>query len=127
MRVLATSTAGSGHITPLLPVMDALVRKGDEVLLVVPPGLARMAEETGHPFRVGDDPPAAELADIWARVPLVSRDEAAILVNREIFGRLDTEAMLPAVGRACDEWEPELVIHEPAEFASAVAAERRGL
>ncbi|MDX6310200.1 MAG: hypothetical protein QOI06_3246 [Nocardioidaceae bacterium] len=127
MRVLAASTAGSGHFAPLVPVLAALDRGGAEILLVVPPGLVAAAEATGHPYRVGGEPAAPELSAIWDRVPSVSRDEAAILVNREIFGRLDTQAMLPAVEAACDDWEPDLVLHEPAEFASAVAAERRDL
>jgi UDP:flavonoid glycosyltransferase YjiC (YdhE family) len=35
--------------------------------------------------------------------------------------------MLPAVGAACDEWRPDLILREAAEYASAIAAERRGL
>ena len=127
MRVLAASTAGSGHFAPLVQVLAALDRRGAEILLVVPPGLVPAAEATGHPFRVGGEPAADEVSAIWDRVPRVSRDEAAILVNREIFGRLDTQAMLPAVEAACEQWQPDLVLHEPAEFSSAVAAERRHL
>ncbi len=127
MRILVCSTAGSGHFSPLVPVVDAFARRGDDVLMVLPPELSKLAGATGHAVRFGSSPPAEQLEAIWERVPVVSRDEAAVLVNREIFGRLDTAAMLPAVERACDEWRPDLVLREPADFASAVAAERRGL
>jgi UDP:flavonoid glycosyltransferase YjiC (YdhE family) len=126
MRVLASSTANAGHYAPLVPVLKALVAKGHQVLVVAAPGLVTAVEASGFDFRVGGEPPAGELADIWDRVPRVSRAEAAILVNREIFGRLDTAAMLPSVEAVCDEWHPDLVVHEPAEFASALAAHRRG-
>ena len=125
MRVLVSSTAGAGHFNPLVPFVDAFARRGDDLLLVVPPGLEAAAEATGQPVRIGGAPPADELAAVWDRVPAASPDEAAYLVNHEIFGRLDTAAMLPAVEDACREWRPDLVLHEPCEYASAVAAERR--
>ncbi len=127
MRVLFASTKGAGHFGPLVPFIEATTRRGDEVLMVIPPALAATVEASGHPFRVGVDPPSEELAAIWDRVPMVPRDEAAVLVNREIFGRLDTAAMLPTIEAACDEWRPNLILREPCEYASAIAAERRGL
>jgi UDP:flavonoid glycosyltransferase YjiC (YdhE family) len=127
VRVLVSSTEGAGHFGPLVPVVEAAARRGDDVLFVVPPGLTARVEATGHPFRVGAGPPAEEMAAIWDRVRQSPRGEASVLVNREFFGRLATAAMLPAVGAACDEWRPDLILREAAEYASAVAAERRGL
>lgn len=47
-----------------------------------------------------------------------------MLVNREIFGRLNTAAMLPTLERLCDRWAPDLILREPCEYAAAIAAER---
>jgi UDP:flavonoid glycosyltransferase YjiC (YdhE family) len=127
VRILFGSTGGAGHFHPLVPFIDSAVRRGDEVLVVVPPALAATVEARGHPYRISGDPPAEELAAIWERVPRVSSEEAGVLVNREIFGRLGTAAMLPTIEAACDEWRPDLVLHEPAEYASAIAADRRGI
>jgi UDP:flavonoid glycosyltransferase YjiC (YdhE family) len=127
VRVLITSTGGAGHFGPLLPFLEALERRGDDVLIVVPPELEATVAPMGRPFVLGADPPADEANAIWESLPRVSLSEAAILGNREFFGRLCTTAMLPAVERACREWRPDLVLHEAAEFASAVAAERRGI
>lgn len=49
------------------------------------------------------------------------------MVEREIFGRLYTAAMLPSVDEACRDWRPDLVLHETCEYASVVAAERYGV
>ena len=127
MRVLVASTAGAGHFTPLVTFVDALIARGDDVLLVVPPELESTVVAAGYPHRLGGSPPADELAAIWDRVPNVSSDEMAVLVNREIFGRLDTAAMLPAHQAACREWRPDLVLREPCEYGSAIAAERQGI
>ena len=45
----------------------------------------------------------------------------------EIFGGLNVRAMLPSLTAACEEWRPDAVIREQAEFASAIAAERHGI
>jgi UDP:flavonoid glycosyltransferase YjiC (YdhE family) len=125
--VLVASTAGAGHFNPLRAFVDCLRARGDDVLLVVPPELEAAVQAAGYPFRVGQSPPAGELAEIWDRVPTVPSDEMAVLVNREIFGRLDTAAMLPAQEAACREWQPDLVLREPCEYASAIAAARHGV
>jgi hypothetical protein len=94
---------------------------------VVPPQLEATVSAMGHPFVLGADPPADELAALWERFSAASGQEAAILANRELFGRLWTAAMLPAAEQACREWRPGLVLHEAAEYASAIAAERCGV
>jgi len=125
VRVLVASTAGAGHFNPLVPFIDALARRGDQVLIVVPPELKATVEVVGTPFRVGAAPPRPEWDAIWGRVPTVSPQEMAVLVNREIFGRLCTAAMLPAVDEAVADWSPDLLLREPCEYSSAVVADRR--
>jgi len=127
MRALVTSTVGAGHFNPLVPFIEALARRGDQVLIVVPPELETTLEGLNQPFRIGESPPPNELERIWQRVPKVSPRRAAVLVNREIFARLCTDAMLPAVEKACSEWHPDLVLHEPCEYASAIVAGRLGI
>ena len=127
MRVLVASTQGAGHLGPLVPFLEALGRRGDDVLVVVPPALAPVVADRGWPCRIGADPPEDELEAVWRRVPTASREQAAVLVNRELFGRLDTAAMLPTVEGACREWAPDLVLRDPCEYASAVAADRLGI
>jgi UDP:flavonoid glycosyltransferase YjiC (YdhE family) len=126
-RILIAATGGTGHVAPLLPFADAFARRGDDVLLIGPPSLAETVRHTGHRVRTGAAPPADELAAIWSRVPTVSRAAAAILVDREIFGRLSTAAMLSTMVRTCREWRPDLVLREPCEYASVVTADSEGI
>jgi UDP:flavonoid glycosyltransferase YjiC (YdhE family) len=127
VRVLLASTDGAGHFGPLRPFIDALAARGDELLLVVPPKLEAAVSALGQRFVVSAEPPADELASLWARFATASGHESSVLGNRELFGRLWTAALLPTAERACDEWRPQLVLHEAAEYASAIAAERRGV
>ncbi|HEV2309345.1 MAG TPA: nucleotide disphospho-sugar-binding domain-containing protein, partial [Acidimicrobiia bacterium] len=49
------------------------------------------------------------------------------LANRELFGRLATAAMLPAVTELCARWRPDVIVREPTEYASAVVSCRAGV
>ena len=49
------------------------------------------------------------------------------MVIREVFGRIDAQAGLPAVTEIVERWRPDVVLRESAELASLVAAERAGI
>lgn len=127
MRVLAAcSLGGAGHLHPLLPFLDAARRRGHDTLVVGPPALEAMVGATGHPFAAGGEPPEEAIAPIREQLPVVPAAEASVLGNRELFGRLATAAMLPAMGRVIATWRPDLVLRDPCEYSSAVVARRLG-
>jgi UDP-N-acetylglucosamine transferase subunit ALG13 len=64
---------------------------------------------------------------VWARVPTLSYDEGVRLVIGEIFATLNVRAMLPGMRAAVRDWRPDVIVREPAEFASAVVAEEMGV
>ncbi len=123
MRVLVSSTRGAGHFAPLVPFARACVRAGHEVLAAGPPDLEDTVAAAGFDYWRFDSPPEEELGPVWGRVPTVSREEAEQLVIGEIFGRLNTTAALPRLREACEQWRPDLVLRESAEFG---ARARRG-
>jgi UDP:flavonoid glycosyltransferase YjiC (YdhE family) len=127
VRVLFSSTRGTGHFTPLVPFIEGCIRGGHEVIVAGPPPLAEAVGRAGYAFWEGASPPEDELGAVWGRVPTVSPEEGNAIVIGEIFGGLNVRAMLPRLEQACAEWRPDVVIREQAEFASSVAAERHGL
>jgi UDP:flavonoid glycosyltransferase YjiC (YdhE family) len=127
VRVLFASTRGIGHFNPLVPFIEAALRGGHEVLVAGPPPLAETVERAGYPFWQGETPPDDVLGPVWARVPTLPPDEANAVVIGEIFGDLNVEAMLPSLEAACEQWRPDLVFREVAEYASAIAAERHDI
>ena len=127
MRVLFASTRGAGHYHPLVPFAAACLRAGHEVLVAAPPALAETVEGAGFQYWGFDAPPEDELGEVWSQVPSLPPDEQNALVIREIFGRLDTTASLPRLLEACRDWRPDVVVREPSEFGSAIAAESHGI
>lgn len=125
MRLLITSTAGAGHYGPMVPFIQAFLRGGHEVLVAGPAGLGPSVRDTEF-WPVGDPPPE-EMAEVYDRLPHVSRAEANTLVLSEIFGRLDATAALPRLREAVESWRPDVVLRESADFGGAVAAELHGV
>jgi UDP:flavonoid glycosyltransferase YjiC (YdhE family) len=128
MRVLAAcSLGGAGHLRPLVSFLDEALRSGHETLVICPPALTALVEKTGHPYRAGGEPPEAAVRRIRERLPVVPADEASVLGNRELFGRLATTAMLPSMAQVLPDWQPDIVLRDPCEYASAVTAAPLGI
>jgi UDP:flavonoid glycosyltransferase YjiC (YdhE family) len=127
VRALFACTRGAGHFNPMVPFIDACRGAGHEVLVVGPPPIAEVVERAGYPFRAGAAPPEEELGPVWARVPTASYEEAERLVIGTIFATLNVRAMLPDMRAAVREWRPDVIVREPAEWASAVVAEEAGV
>src|SRR4051812_18973458 len=127
MRVLFTSTAGAGHLGPLLPFADAVRRSGHEIVVSAPISAQARVERAGLPFISHADPPDRELGPLWARVQAAGLLRANALVVGELFAGLRARAALPGVELAIDAWRPDVVVRESCEFAGAVAAEARGI
>ena len=123
MRVLlGCSLGGEGHLAPLMTVGRAIEQAGHETLLLVPPSMAASAQRTGLGYRAGDEPPPAFVEEIWGRVRAGPAKLVAGLIDRELFADACTRAMLPTARAAVESWRPDLVIREPCEYATAVAA-----
>ncbi len=128
MRLLAAcSLGGAGHLNPMLPFLLAARRGGADILIVGPPAMQQMVEQSGFPFQPGGEPSERDVAPIRERLPLAPAGEAAILGNRELFARLATAAMLPVMEQMVPEWHADLVLRDPCEYASAVCAHRLGV
>ena len=128
MRVLAAcSLGGAGHLQPLVPFLNEARRSGHETLVVCPPAMAGMVYETGHPFQMGGEPPEQAVGPIREQLAIVPADEASVLGNKELFGRMATTAMLPSMDAVLQDWQPDVVLRDPCEYASAVAAAPLGI
>lgn len=124
LRILVASTAGSGHFGPLVPFAEACRRAGHEVLVAAPRSFEPVVDRAGFDFWACDDLPHAEWQSVMDRLPNLTPDEASKLVFGEVFGRLDTRAVLPGMLAAFESWHPDLVLREPCELGSSLAAER---
>ena len=127
MRVLVSTTAGAGHLGPLVPFARALVGAGHDVVMAAPASFAASVGKAGFTHEPFADASPEELGAVFARIPGLSNYDANALVLREVFGRIDTRAALPGMRALVDRWRPDLVLRDATEFASYVVADTEGI
>ena len=128
MRVLFSTTAGTGHFGPLIPFAKACAAAGPTVAVAAPgrfTGAVTGAGFTTHlPF---DEPPRELVREVFGRISQPTFEEMNRVMVAEMFGRLAAQAALPALTKIMSDWRPDVVIRETCEFGSLVAAERAGV
>ena len=130
MRVLVTSTPGTGHLHPLVPLARELVAEGHEVVWATAASSCGKVADFG--FRAvssGLDPDVRRsmLLDRLAHVgDLPPRERRAVQLPI-VFGEVTAPAMREGLGEVFSVVKPDLVIHEFAELAAAPMAKARGI
>lgn len=128
MKILFSGCPGYGHLYPMLPLARAAVRAGHDVVLATGPDLApHLAGRGFQTWAVGPS-----LAESWARRNDAGSELGPIPPERHL--ELDFAVLFgdSAAKRAADlapraeRWRPDIVIHEPAEFAGPIVAHRAG-
>jgi UDP:flavonoid glycosyltransferase YjiC (YdhE family) len=127
MRVLITTNRGAGHVGPILPFAHAFRRAGDEVLIAAPVSARALVLGAGMSLHALPDPPQDEIATAMAPFPWLSHDEQGRRMMRDVFAGIHARASLPRTLRAAADYDPDIVLSEPTEFAGRLAAERFGL
>ena len=127
MRVLFSTTAGSGHFGPMVPLAQACRDAGHDVKVAAPTSFAAAVAAAGLEHAPFADVPPEVMGPVFARLPQVSREEADRIVMGEVFGRLDAQAALPGVTEIVATWRPDVIVREFCEFGSLVAALGAGI
>lgn len=127
MRVLCSTTANDGHFGPLLPFARACAGAGHEVRVAAPASYGAALARAGLPHEPFADAPPELIGPVMASLPTMAFEEADEVVVREVFGRIDAQAALPALVETVERWRPHVVLRESAELASVAAAERAGV
>ena len=130
MRVLFTCVVGHGHFNPMVPLARALQDAGHKVAFATDPGFVEHVRGIGfEAFASGLDMAVARQQFV-ASTPAFKKAppwEWMRYIMPGLFGGVRVEPMLAGLEPVFREWRPELLIHDSAEMAGAVAAERVGI
>jgi UDP:flavonoid glycosyltransferase YjiC (YdhE family) len=134
VRVLVISTAGIGHIYPMVPLASVLRSVGHDLLWAVPPeGLATIeslgmrVQSAGVTQRAETPEAKARRAEMMRRLANTDPSDHNLVVWPSWFVGAQGAAMLADLRPTADSWRPELIIHEPNAVAAAPLAARRGI
>jgi UDP:flavonoid glycosyltransferase YjiC (YdhE family) len=131
VRLLFTTPAGIGHLHPLLPLAGACRERGDEVRFASDAANCAAAERVGFTATPAGISGARRRdlvgpmfgVDVDAVVP---RDRGDVLVPYA-FGGVAAPEMAPALRELVAEWAPDIVVHDPLEFAAPLVAAELGV
>jgi UDP:flavonoid glycosyltransferase YjiC (YdhE family) len=125
MRLLVTFAGGRGHLEPLLPIALAARSFGHEVAIAGAAGFAPSIERRGYRFfPIGEAPsPGPPLRIPLARLDLDKEDRDL----RDGFARRLGRRHATALVAIADQWRPDVLLRDEADFGAAVAGERLGL
>ncbi|MEO7069323.1 MAG: glycosyltransferase [Nostocoides sp.] len=127
MRVLFSTTAGLGHFLPMVPIAQAALAAGHQVVVAAPESFRSAVVDAGLEHLPFADPDGERMAQTFRSIDGRSVEESNRVVIGEVFVRLDAQAALPGVTRTIASWRPDVVVRDPAEFASLVAAAAGGV
>jgi UDP:flavonoid glycosyltransferase YjiC (YdhE family) len=128
MRILFSTWPAYGHLLPMLPLIRAAQRAGDEV--VVASGAEGVAEANRRGLPTWNIGPSRAEADAAFRdrgidVGALPPEQRMPTVIANMFGAAAFRRAAELVPRA-EQWKPDLVVHPITELAGAVAAARVG-
>ena len=128
VKALFTSTAGAGHLLPLVPVARAAAKAGWTVTLAAPAETEALALSAGLPFApLASSPDHAERRAVFDGLFELPVGQRNYRVCREIFGRLNTRDTLADVQSLVDTFQPDVVVAEAGECSGGLIAEVIGL
>jgi UDP:flavonoid glycosyltransferase YjiC (YdhE family) len=128
LRVLFTSTPGTGHLHPLVPLADACVRQGHEVRwAVASDGVDRVRSYGFDAIPAGMTIPDRS-ARFAASVDLSGIDRSSRPVFfKGFFADAAAPVMREQLGPVIDEFRPDVMVHELCELATPPVASARGI
>jgi hypothetical protein len=109
MRVLMTTSGGSGHLLPMVPFARACLRAGHEVRVAAQRARAGNVEREGLAFAAFDDPPPEQWDAVCGSLAGLPLEEANLRMVREVHASINTRAALPGILQLLASWQPDVV------------------
>jgi UDP:flavonoid glycosyltransferase YjiC (YdhE family) len=125
MRVLVSTTAGHGHVLPVVPLARALLDAGHQVVWATGRSGCDLVAAAGidaDVVGIDDEELAPQRAALWASLADVPREQLPQYVFPRLFGEILTPRTLEGLRPLARSWGPDLVVHEQGELAAPLAA-----
>jgi UDP:flavonoid glycosyltransferase YjiC (YdhE family) len=130
LRILFTSTSAVGHVHPMVPLARAFRDRGDPIAWATGAEVCPMLAKEGFeamPSGFGADESRQEFYDRFPEYAYLAPIDGPSFMFPRLFGTVRAPQMLMDLLPIVRDWRPDLIIHEAAEFAGAVAAGVAGI
>ena len=125
MRVLVATTAGRGHVLPVVPLARALLDSGHELLWATGPeacGILAAAGIDCVPAGMPEGEIAPRRARLHEEAADLPRDQLPAFVFPRLFGELLAPRMAQDLLPLARTWGPHLVLHDQSALAAPLVA-----
>jgi UDP:flavonoid glycosyltransferase YjiC (YdhE family) len=120
VRALFTTFPGKGHFHPLVPLAQAAVERGDDVVFAASREFGAWVSACGFQTVAA----GLDIAELLAR-------SAAAHPGRLNAAHMFTTVSVPPMRQdllaLCERWRPDLIVHEEAEYAAPLVAAQLGI
>lgn len=123
MRVLFTTVAGYGHLHPLLPLALAAAASGDEVRVATGTSMGAWVTSCGVPHA----PAGRNGLESFTPAEREQLDGYGPLRAHHLFTTFAVPPMIRDLLALCEQWRPDVIVHEETEFAGPLVAELLGV
>lgn len=130
MRVLISSIAGWGHVHPMVPLAQAFLDRGDDVLWATAPQLCARLEAAGiRTAPSGLEGPTAQgiLAERFPEIFVLPPHERPAATFPRLFGVVFAPAMLADLLPVAEQWQPSVIVSDAGELAGPLVAASVGV
>jgi UDP:flavonoid glycosyltransferase YjiC (YdhE family) len=121
MRVLCSTTPMEGVFAPVVPLLEALVSRGHEVLVATAPQLIPRVRSAGM-AAVPAGPNAPDAAAMAATLPEFHDGAQPWRIGAVMFSRVMAPQKLPELRAVADEYRPDVILHAPVDLAAPLVA-----
>ena len=130
LKVLVTTSGGTGHIHPMVPLARALRGRGHDVLWALPDRSVTQVEQAGLQAVGVTSMPPVHPPDVLQQFPALRElppPERPEHMFAKLFGALMAPPMLSGLTPLALEWRPDLVVSDAAELAGPLVAAELGV
>jgi UDP:flavonoid glycosyltransferase YjiC (YdhE family) len=130
VRVLITTTPGTGHIMPMVPVAQALQHRGHDVVWATGPDAQHLVANAGLSAAVAGlavAPRNARFRELRPDLGSLPPRQRRGALFPTMFATLAARPMYDDLLRLVSGRRPDLIIHEPCELAAAPLARSLGV
>lgn len=129
-KVLVTTSGGTGHVHPMVPLAHALVARGHDVLWALPDRSVAQVEQAGlRAVGVTSMPPVhpPQVVEQFPELRELSPAERPEHLFAKLFGALMAPPMLAGLTPVAYDHRPDLVVSDAAELAGPLVAAELGI